>query len=219
MKMRAQPGTGVGGAAVGVAGAVVQGERGRGVVVVAEAGGGELLEGGAGEKRGGQGCGQAGVSGRVGQAAGNFPGSVRGERCGRQAVSPDDRRCARGPAGGGAVVRDEAVQSGQGDPAAGPPDGIDRVVREGRRAVVVVVLGDLGVGNDCVVDRVKGLMQGGRETRAVADQSQANACDGAQLKETFGAAGGQAVGAQDGQTSDWLGGHPRGGGFPGGLSA
>ncbi|WP_171072525.1 hypothetical protein [Streptomyces sp. DASNCL29] len=75
-------GYGVGGAAVGVAGSVVQGELGRGVVVVAEVGGGELLEGGASEKRGCQGCGQAGVSGRVGQAAGNFPGSVRGERCG-----------------------------------------------------------------------------------------------------------------------------------------
>ncbi|WP_171072524.1 hypothetical protein [Streptomyces sp. DASNCL29] len=53
----------------------------------------------------------------------------------------------------------------------------------------------------------------------MADQGQVDACAGAQLEEAFGAAGSQAVGAQDGQTSDRLGGHPCGGGFPGGLSA
>ena len=82
-----------------------------------------------------------------------------------------------------------------------------------------MVLGSLEVGNVRVVDRLKGLMQGGRETRAVADQGQVDACAGAQLEEAFGAAGGQAVGAQGGQASDWLGCHPCGGGFPGGLPA
>lgn len=53
---------GVGGAAVGVAGAVVQGERGRSSVVVAGAGGGELLEGGSGDQCGGDGRSQARVS-------------------------------------------------------------------------------------------------------------------------------------------------------------
>ncbi|TQL18134.1 hypothetical protein FBY37_6907 [Streptomyces sp. SLBN-134] len=81
------------------------------------------------------------------------------------------------------------------------------------------MLGGLGVGDDCVVDRFKGLMQGGRQTRAVADQGQVDACDGAQMEEAFGAAGSQAVGAQDGQTSDRLGCHPCGGRFPGGLPA
>lgn len=48
------------GAAVGVAGAVMQGQGGRGVVIVAGAGGGELLERGAGEECGSNGGGQAG---------------------------------------------------------------------------------------------------------------------------------------------------------------
>lgn len=53
-------GYGLDGATVGVAGAVVRGERGRGVVAVAEAGGGQLLEGRAGAQRGGRDCGEAG---------------------------------------------------------------------------------------------------------------------------------------------------------------
>ena len=62
-------GYGVGGAAIGVAGAVTQGQGGRHVVIVAGAGGGELLEGDAGEERGGEGCGQAGVGSRGSQAS------------------------------------------------------------------------------------------------------------------------------------------------------
>ncbi|MEU1694156.1 hypothetical protein ABZ590_22520, partial [Streptomyces hirsutus] len=69
----ARPGRyGVGGAAIGGAGTVVQGERGRGVVVVAGACGSELLEGRAGEQCGGNGRGQAGVCGR--------PPASRGDR-------------------------------------------------------------------------------------------------------------------------------------------
>ena len=77
-----------GGAAVGVAGAVMQGQGGRGVVVVAGAGGGKLLERGAGEERGGQ----AGMGGLGGQAPGGFPGCLLGEQCGWRAVPEDDRR-------------------------------------------------------------------------------------------------------------------------------
>ncbi|GFN09937.1 hypothetical protein Smic_84930 [Streptomyces microflavus] len=114
-----------GGAAVGVAGAVMEGERGRGGVVVAGACGGELLEGGAGEKRGGNGRSQARMCGRRVQSVGDFLGGERGERHGRWAVPPDDRRRgARIGAGAGAVVRDEAFQCGQGEPPAGRPGGL-----------------------------------------------------------------------------------------------
>lgn len=53
----------------------MQGQGGRGVVV-AGAGGGELLEGGAGEECGGEGGGQAGVGGRRGKASGGLPGGA-----------------------------------------------------------------------------------------------------------------------------------------------
>lgn len=48
------------GTAVGAACAIMQGQDGRGIVVVAGADGGELLERGAGEERSGDGDGQAG---------------------------------------------------------------------------------------------------------------------------------------------------------------
>ncbi|MGW7213634.1 hypothetical protein [Streptomyces collinus] len=53
----------------------------------------------------------------------------------------------------------------------------------------------------------------------MADQGQVNPGEGAQLQEVHRAAGGEAVGAQDGQPVQGQSGHPGGSGFPGGLTA
>lgn len=52
----------------------------------------------------------------------------------------------------------------------------------------------------------------------MADQGQVDTGEGTQLQEARCAAGGEAVGAQDGQPGDGQGGHPGGSGFPGGLT-
>lgn len=210
---------GVGGAAVGVAGAVVEGERGRGGVVVAGAGGGELLEGGTGEQRGGDGRGQARMCGRCVEAVGDSLGGVCGERHGRWAVPPDDRgRGARVGAGAGAVVGDEAFQCGQGEPRTGRPGGLVCEWGFGDWCAVVVAAGCVEVGGEGVVGRLQGLVQGGGKVGAVADQGQVDPGEGTQLQEAHYAAGGEAVGAQNGQPGDGQGGHPGGSGFPGGLT-
>lgn len=79
--------------------------------------------------------------------------------------------------------------------------------------------GGLEVGGEGVIDRLQHLVQGGRQVRAVADQGQVDAGEGAQLQEAHSAAGGEAVGAQDGQPVHGKGGHPGGGRLPGGLTA
>ncbi|MFI5821341.1 hypothetical protein ACIA8I_19910 [Streptomyces rishiriensis] len=53
----------------------------------------------------------------------------------------------------------------------------------------------------------------------MADQGQVDTGEGAQLQEAHRAAGGEAVGAQDGQPGDGQGRDPCDGGFPGGLTA
>ncbi|MFD3908346.1 hypothetical protein ACFXOL_14115 [Streptomyces californicus] len=53
----------------------------------------------------------------------------------------------------------------------------------------------------------------------MADQGQVDAGQGAQFQEAHRAAGGEAVGAQDGQPVHGQGVDPGGGGFPGGLTA
>lgn len=77
---------GVGGAAVGEAGAVVEGEEGGGVVEVVAAGGGQLLEGGAreqgGSQRRGASCGWA-VAAWIRRAASAAWAQVRGSGAGR----------------------------------------------------------------------------------------------------------------------------------------
>ncbi|MFF7803043.1 hypothetical protein [Streptomyces olivaceus] len=52
----------------------------------------------------------------------------------------------------------------------------------------------------------------------MADQGQVDTAEGTQLQEAHCAAGGEAVGVQDGQPGDGKGGHPCGSGFPGGLT-
>ncbi|MFJ3594517.1 hypothetical protein ACIQUY_34565 [Streptomyces sp. NPDC090231] len=53
----------------------------------------------------------------------------------------------------------------------------------------------------------------------MADQGQVDTSEGMQPQEAHRAAGGEAVGSQDGQPGHGQGGHPGRGGFPGGLTA
>ncbi|MEU1939185.1 hypothetical protein ACH49O_36395 [Streptomyces coeruleorubidus] len=70
-----------------------------------------------------------------------------------------------------------------------------------------------------MVGRLQGLVQGGGQVGAVADQGQVDTGERAQLQEAHRAAGGEAVGAQDGQPGDGKGSDPGRGGFPCGLTA
>ncbi|GFE05550.1 hypothetical protein Scani_18180 [Streptomyces caniferus] len=132
------------------------------------------------------GRGEAGMCGRRVQPVGDLLGDVRGERSGRWAVPEDDRgRRARGGAGAGAVVGDEAVQCGQGEPAVCRPGGFvcrpgGFVCRRGfgDRHAVVVAAGCLEVGGEGVVGRPQGLVQSGGKVRAVADQGQVDTGEG-----------------------------------------
>jgi hypothetical protein len=81
-----------------------------------------------------------------------------------------------------------------------------------------VAAGCVEVGGEGVVGRLQGLVQGGGKVGAVADQGQVDPGEGTQLQKAHCAAGGETVGAQDGQPGDRQGSHPGGSGFPGGLT-
>ncbi|WP_246101091.1 hypothetical protein [Streptomyces cyaneus] len=102
---------------------------------------------------------------------------------------------------------------------AGRPGGLVNKRGYGSGCAVVVAAGGLEVGDDGVVGRLQRLVQGGGQMGAVADQGQVDAGEGAHLQEAHRAAGGEAVGAQDGQPGDGQDRDPGGGGFPGGLTA
>lgn len=103
---------GVDRAAVGVAGAVVQGKSAAGEVESISSGRGELLERGPGGDCSREGRGAGGVGTRGVQAGGQRGGLGRGRRQGRRALQVDDRaRAAGGGAGLRAVVGDQAFRA------------------------------------------------------------------------------------------------------------